>query len=177
VQLRKAGVATLSIRDDHLSDFRRTVMMISRAIGDTAAGLTLADSVERSINAVRDRPRPAKSPTVFWHVWDSPILTIGRGSYLDELVQISGATNVFGDLPDPSPQVTLEEIVKRNPDFILVGPASAQKIRESATWRAIPAVKAGRLLIVDTLLVGRPGVRLGEAARSLRALILKDTVR
>jgi iron complex transport system substrate-binding protein len=177
VQLRKAGIATLAIRDDHISDFRRTVALLARATGDTIAGEAIADSVERSLAAVSARPRPEKPVAVFYHVWDSPILTIGRGSYVDELLNIAGARNVFGDLPDPSPQVTLEEIVRRNPDFILVGPESAKKLRASPLWRSVPAVREGRLLIVDTLLVGRPGVRLGEAARSLRALILKDTVR
>lgn len=177
VQLRKAGINTLSIRDDHISDFRRTVELVARATGDTIAGSVIADSVERSIAAVSARPRPAKPVTVFWHVWDSPILTIGRGSYLDELVTIAGAKNVFGDLSNPSPQVTLEEIVRRNPDFILVGGESDKKIRANPLWRSVPAVREGRMLVVDTLLVGRPGVRLGEAARSLRALILKDTVR
>jgi iron complex transport system substrate-binding protein len=162
VQLRRAGINTLSIRDDHISDFRRTVELVSRATGDTVAGKTIADSVERSLAAVSARPRPAKPVTVFYHVWDSPIMTLGHGSYVDE---------------QPSPQVTLEEIVRRNPDFILAGPVSAKKISESPLWRSVPAVRAGRILIVDTLLVGRPGVRLGEAARSLRALILKDTVR
>ena len=176
-QLRTAGLNTLSIRDDHISDFRRTVELIARATGDTVAGTAVADSVERSLAAVSARPRPEKPVTVFWHVWDSPILTIGRGSYLDELVTIAGAKNVFGDLPQPSPQVTLEEIVRRNPDFILVGAESSKKLRANPLWRAVPAVREGRLLVVDTLLVGRPGVRLGEAARSLRALILKDTVR
>jgi len=176
-QLRNAGVNTLSIRDDRVSDFRRAIELLARAVGDTAAGKVVVDSVERSLSAVRARPRPAKPVTVFWHVWDSPVYTIGRGSFLDELVNIAGATNVFGDLPDPSPQVTMEEIVRRKPDFVLVGPSAAKTLRESPLWRAVPAVRAGRLLIVDTLLVGRPGVRLGEAARSLRALILNDTVR
>jgi iron complex transport system substrate-binding protein len=177
LQLRRAGITTLAIRDDRIGDFRRTVAMLARATGDTAAGRAIADSVERSLASVRSRPRPTKPVTVFWHVWDSPVITIGRGSYMDELVTIAGATNVFGDLPDASPQVTLEEIVRRNPDFVLVGPASAGAMRKSVLWQSIPAVRAGRLLIVDTLLVGRPGVRLGEAARSLRALILHDTVR
>jgi ABC-type Fe3+-hydroxamate transport system substrate-binding protein len=177
VQLRKAGVNTLSIRDDHISDFRRTIALIARATGDTIAGKVIADSVERSLAAVSARPRPARPVTVFWHVWDSPILTIGRGSYLDELVTIAGAKNVFGDLPDPSPQVTLEEIVRRNPDFILIGAESEKTLRANPLWRAVPAVREGRMLVVDTLLVGRPGVKLGEAARSLRALIFKDTVR
>jgi iron complex transport system substrate-binding protein len=176
-QLRHAGVATLSIRDDHISDFRRTVMLLARATGDTIAGAAIADSVERSLSAVGARPRPSRPVTVFWHVWDSPILTIGRGSYLDELVTIAGATNVFGDLAQPSPQVTLEEIVRRNPDFILIGAASVKALRANPLWQSVPAVRKGNLLIVDTLLVGRPGIKLGEAARSLRALILKDTVR
>ncbi|HEY2850846.1 MAG TPA: helical backbone metal receptor [Gemmatimonadaceae bacterium] len=176
-QLRSAGVNTLAIRDDHISDFRRTVEMLARATGDSAAGAVIADSVERSLDAVRARPRPAKPVTVFWHVWDSPILTIGRGSYMDELVTIAGAKNVFGDLDQPSPQVTLEEIVRRDPDFILVGPSAVKALRASPLWQSVPAVREGHLLVVDTLLVGRPGIRLGEAARSLRALIMKDTVR
>ena len=177
VQLRKTGIATLSIRDDHISDFRRTLMLLARVIGDTVGGKAIADSVEQSLNAVRALPRNPKPVTLFWHVWDKPIMTIGAGSYMNELVEIAGAKNIFSDLPEPSPQVTLEEIVRRNPDFILVGPASLKALSESPLWQSVPAVKAGRLLIVDTLLVARPGVRLGEAARSLRALILKDTVR
>ncbi len=177
LQLRKAGINTLSIRDDHISDFRRTVELVARATGDTVAGRIVADSVEHSIDAVRARPRPEKPVTVFYHVWDSPILTLGHGSYVDELLTIAGAKNIFGEMPEPSPQVTLEEIVRRNPDFILAGPVSAKNMSESPLWRSVPAVRAGRILIVDTLLVGRPGVRLGEAARSLRALILKDTLR
>lgn len=176
-QLRRAGIATLSIRDDHISDFRRTVTLLARAIGDSAAGAAIADSVERSLDAVRAMPTPAHPVTVFWHVWDSPILTIGRGSYLDELVTIVGARNVFGDMDQPSPQVTLEEIVRRNPDYILVGAASAGALRASPLWQAVPAVRKGKLLIVDTLLVGRPGIKLGEAARSLRALIFGDRTR
>jgi len=176
-QLRRAGINTLAIRDDHISDFRRTVELVARATGDTAAGRTIADSVERSLAAVSARPRPAKPVTVFWHVWDSPIMTIGSGSYMNELVNIAGAKNIFGDLPQPSPQVALEEIVRRNPDFILVGAESEKKLRANPLWRSVPAVREGRMLVVDTLLVGRPGVRLGEAARHLRALILKDTVR
>ncbi|HEV8409642.1 MAG TPA: ABC transporter substrate-binding protein, partial [Gemmatimonadaceae bacterium] len=59
-QLRKAGINTLAIRDDHISDFRRTAELVSRATGDTAAGRIVADSVERSIAAVSARPRPEK---------------------------------------------------------------------------------------------------------------------
>ncbi len=175
--LRRAGIPTIALRTDHVSDLRRTLVMLARAIGDSASGARVADSVERTLAAVQARPRPEKPPTVFWHIWDKPLLTIGRGSYMNELVVDAGAVNIFADLDQPSPQITMEELVRRNPDFILAGPVNAKSILSSPAWQAVPAVRAGRVLIVDTTLVGRPGPRIGEAARHLRALILHDTIR
>jgi ABC-type Fe3+-hydroxamate transport system substrate-binding protein len=177
VQLRRAGVATIAIRDDHVADLPRAVRWLAGALGDSSLAAVVIDSVQRSLSAVEARPRPAKPPTVFWHVWESPLYTIGRGSFLDELVEVAGAVNVFHDLDAASPTVTMEEIVRRNPDYVLAGPTGAARIRASAAWQAVPAVRAGRILVVDTALVGRPGLRMGEAAHHLRALILGDSVR
>jgi iron complex transport system substrate-binding protein len=175
-QLRAAGVSTLAVRTDRVSDFRRAVTMLARAIHDSAAGATLADSVEHSIRAVQARPKPSVRPSVFWFIWESPLYTIGRGSFMSELVEAAGARNVFADLDAASPQVAREEVVRRNPDFVLTGPENAARLRANPAWQAVPAVRAGRILVVDTALVGRPGPRLGQAARHLRALILHDTV-
>ena len=107
-------------------------------------------------------------------MWDAPLLTIGRESYLTELLAAAGAENIFGDLRTASPQVSLEEIARRDPDVILVGPSNAAKLRAHPGWAAVRAVREGRLLIVDTALVGRPGVRMGEAARHLRGLLYPE---
>ena len=58
-----------------------------------------------------------------------------------------------------------------NPDVILAGPSGADRIRRSPAWAAVRAVREGRVLVVDTALVGRPGVRMGEAAAHLRRLL------
>ena len=167
--LRRAGVQTLALRTDRIADLSRALHALGVAVGDTAAAQLVADSVRRSIDAAR-----ATSPNsfrIFWHVWDAPIITIGAGSYLDELVTLVGARNVFTDLLQPSPQVTLESVVQRNPDVVLAGPTAAARLRIDPRWRDVTAVRDGRVLIVDTALVGRPGVRMGEAARFMRALL------
>ena len=176
-QLRAAGVVTLTLRTDRLADLTRVAPIIGEAVGRRDAGVAAADSVMRTLDALRDRPAPARAPRVFWHIWDAPVMTIGRGSYLSELLTVAGAENVFADLEAPSPQVSLEEVARRDPDFVLAGPEGAATIRAHAGWAAIRAVREGRVLVVDTTLVGRPGVRMGEAARHLRALILGDTTR
>jgi iron complex transport system substrate-binding protein len=139
-QLRRVGISTISSRTDTIGDFARVAMILARAVGDTAAGRILVDSVTRSIDAVRARPRAAKPVTVFWHIWDNPLLTIGRGGYMSELTAIAGATNIFADLPAASPQVTMEEIVRRNPDVIIAGPVNAERIRARPFPQSAPDV-------------------------------------
>lgn len=168
---RRAGVQTLAMRTDRIADLARVLRALGSAVGDTATARVVADSVRRSLDAVRAHAPRQPPLAVFWYAWPSPIITIGAGSYLDELISLAGARNVFGDLSQPSPQVTLESVADRNPDLVLVGPVAAGRLRADARWRSVRAVREGRVFVFDTSLVGRPGVRLGEGARSLRALL------
>jgi iron complex transport system substrate-binding protein len=176
-QLRRAGVMTVSIRTDLIADLARVTPILARLVGDSVLGALVVDTVNASLAEVRARADTARGPAAFWHVWDQPLMTIGGGSFLSELLTVAGARNSFGDAASPSPQVSLEEVARRDPDVILAGPLAAAKIRSTPAWASIRAVREGRVLVVDTILVGRPGVRMGEAARHLRALILGDTLR
>lgn len=170
--LRGAGIATLTYRTDRIADLPRVIAPIAAALGADSLGRLVADSVRASVDAVRALPRPSPAPRVFWHVWDAPLMTIGGGSYLSELLEVAGAENVFGDLEAPSPQVSLEEVARRDPDVILAGPNNAARIRNSPAWQAVAAVREGRVVAIDTTIVGRPGVRMGEAARFLRQRVV-----
>ena len=170
-QLAAAGIPVLALKTDRIDQFQRAVRLVGLATGANAAAGVVVDTVLASLARVRAATHALPRPRVFWHVWDSPIYTIGRGSYLDELLATAGGANVFGDLDAPSPQVSLEEIVRRDPDLILAGPEGAARIRASAAWQGVRAVREGRVLVVDTMLVGRPSVRMGEAAASLARLL------
>jgi iron complex transport system substrate-binding protein len=175
--LRTAGVNTLSLKIDSIAEFHRAARLIARVIGDSARGVTVSDSVRRTLQMVRDATASRTKPTVFWHIWDAPLITIARGSYMHELIEIAGARNIYEDLADPSPMVSIEDVLRRNPDYIITGPEGAVKIRRDPRWAEAPAVKQNRILIADTTLVGRPSVRLGEAAVSLARLLHPDVIR
>lgn len=176
-QLHAAGIATLTLRTDHVADLARIAPIIADALGDSARGRLVADTVVATLDSLRALPRATEPRRVFWHIWDAPLMTIGAGSYLSELVSIAGADNIFDDLAAPSPQVSLEEVARRDPHAIIAGPNGAATIRGDSRWQAVRAVREGRVFVVDTTIVGRPGVRMGEAAVHLRAIILADSVR
>jgi ABC-type Fe3+-hydroxamate transport system substrate-binding protein len=108
---------------------------------------------------------------VFWHIWNRPLITIGGGSFLNELLEIAGAENVYAEFPAVSPPVSLEDVVRRDPDFILVGPVNSAELRRDPRWQALRAVREGGMAVVDTNLVGRPSVMLGAAAAHLAHLL------
>lgn len=176
-QLRAAGVMTLTHRTDKIADLQRVIPIIARALGADSLGRLLADSVKGSVESVRALPRPADTLSAYWHIWDAPLLTIGGGSYLSELLSVAGAHNVFDDVAQPSPQVSMEEIARRDPDVVLAGPNAAARIRTSPSWQSVRAVREGRVIVIDTTIVGRPGVRMGEAARFLRRVLVDSLKR
>jgi ABC-type Fe3+-hydroxamate transport system substrate-binding protein len=176
-RLRAAGVNTLSLKVDHISDFRRTVLLLGRILRDSARARTVIDSVYRTLDRVRTATAKLTRPSVFWHIWDAPVITIGAGSFMNELVDIAGGKNVYADIAGPSAQVSLEDISHRNPDFILAGPIGKTQIQSDSRWRIVRAARDNRIFVVDTLLVARPSVRLGEAAVSLANLLHPGTLR
>ncbi len=176
-EFRAAGVRTLSLKIDHIGDFHKAARMIGRIIGDSARGAAVSDSVKKTLDRVRVATSGLKKPRIFWHIWDSPLITIGSGSYMNELVEIAGAENIYGDMSDPSPTVSIEDVLKRDPDFIVTGPEGKPKIKSDPNWASSRAVRTGKILVADTSLVGRPSVRLGEAAVHLANLLHPGSVR
>lgn len=170
-RLHAAGIPTLTIRLDHIADFRRTVEILGRVIGDTVKAHVVIDSVSATLDRVRTAMQPMPRRTAFWKAWDSPVIAIGGGSFLSELVDIAGGRNIYGDDPRPAFDVTIEDVVRRDPDVVFAGPESGARMKAAPAWQALRAVREGRVLIIDTMLVGRPGVRLGEAAVSLANLL------
>lgn len=170
-RLRAAGVSVIALRTDKLSDFARASRELGRAVGESGNAETVVDTVQRTLARVRAATAPLDHPTVFWHVWDSPIYTIGAGSFLDELLTIAGGSNIYADRAEPSPQVSLEDIIKRDPQIVLAGVAGRSAMTTSPLWKGVRAVREGRVFVVDTNLVGRPSVRAGEAAVSIARLL------
>ena len=176
-RFRAAGVNTLALKTDHISDFRRTIQLLGAILRDSARAKTVVDSVYRTLDGVRSATAGLPRPTIFWDIWDAPVITIGAGSFMNELVDIAGGKNVYADISGPSAQVSLEDVARRNPDFILAGPVGKAQIESDPRWRIVRAARDEHIIVVDTVLIARPAVRIGEAAVSLAKLLHPGVLR
>lgn len=163
-RLTQARIRTLALRIDHIAQFDHAARLLGRVLGDSAAGATVADSVAVTLARVRAATRGVPRPRVVWPVAEAPPIVIGGGSYMSELIDIAGATNVYGDLAAPSPVVSIEDVIARNPDVVIRGGDDLPSRAWATTWSAVPAVRNGHVARVPTDLVARPSVQLGTAA-------------
>ena len=84
---------------------------------------------------------------------------------------------MYGDIVAPSPTVSLEDVVARNPDIVLASPETRLRLLADPRWQAVRAVRTGRVLAFDTTVVGRPSVVLGQAAVSIAGLLHPGVLR
>jgi iron complex transport system substrate-binding protein len=179
-QLEQAGIPVFAFEVQDTADAWRVVRVMGEALGRQAAGGRLLDSIRASLHETQSMAAQRSRRRVFYVVYNDPPMTAGPGTFIDQLLDIAGAENVFGDATSNWPTVSLEEVVQRDPDIVVlpVGEMSAQvgeRLRSTAGWRDLRAVKNGCIALVDADLVNRPGANVAVAARRLEVLLHDET--
>jgi iron complex transport system substrate-binding protein len=113
-----------------------------------------------------------KRPKVYVEIWYDPLVTAGRGSFIDELITLAGGTNITYDTKRAYSYFSPEQVIKRNPDCIILAYMSNEKplkiIGERLGWKDISAVKHNRIYNdINPDLILRPGPRLIEGLKEL----------
>ncbi len=170
-RLRASGVATAAYKIDRIADMVRVTLLLGHLTGDTVAAMRTVDSVRAALERIRAATAGLPHPTVFWPLWEAPLLAVGGGSFLNELVEIAGGRNIFADLPQPSPAVTFEELLRRDPDIIIASASSQRRLEANEHFKALRAVREHHIVLIDTSLVNGPTARVGASAVSLARLL------
>jgi iron complex transport system substrate-binding protein len=168
-RLRSLGIPALLLRTDRLADVPRIAAILGRATGHLAGADSMSARFTRQLDSVS--VHPSTRPSVLLLAWVDPPLTIGAGSFLDELVERAGARNAFHDVAAASGPVSLEAIAGRDPDLILSVSDSPPTLARRAEWRAVRAVREHHFLQLHGSEFARPGPRSPQAILELRAAL------
>ncbi|HUR97858.1 MAG TPA: cobalamin-binding protein [Pyrinomonadaceae bacterium] len=131
-----------------------------------------ASGVRHQSNYDLDQVIPAKrKPRVFVQISKEPLFTIGRDSFLTEIVESAGGISTTSDIATAYPKVSKETALALNPDVILLSD-SEDNSGPSDVFENSPAVKNNRVFKINADIISRPGPRLVDAleeiARDLR---------
>lgn len=154
----------------------KTVRDLGTMLGSDSAAMTLTTSLRAQLDSIQTSVRGLARPSVLFAIWGDPPMTIGPHTFIAELIQIAGGRNVFNDATMDWPKVSVEEIVHRAPDVVIlsVGEDTArgsEALRRAPGWSTLPAVRNGHVAEVPADLTNRPGPMFGVAARAFRDAI------
>lgn len=156
---------------------------IQEAIREIGAILNVADTATRLTGSMADRIQKVSSrvggtvrrPRVFFQIGISPIVSVGTGTFIHELIELAGGRNLArGKVAYP--RFSREQVLTLEPDVIIISSMSRQAMFEEAKaewgrWPHMPAVRDDRIYLVDSDLFDRPSPRLVDALELLARLI------
>ena len=172
-RLAAASITVLVVDPQSLADVAKTATLLGRAVG--ADGEKLARDVSQRLDAVRERARSLTPKPRVFHELDATDpakpFTVGPGSFVHELIELAGGVNVAARAASPYPQLSAEELVRADPEIIVLADAdygvTAEQVAARAGWGSITAVRTKRIVPMNANLVSRPGPRVAEAAEAL----------
>jgi iron complex transport system substrate-binding protein len=135
---------------DDIAGVLRTIEQVERAVlGESRAAPELARKLTTEVTEIESRVagKPRVRVALLYPLPGSPPLTSGAGTPEHELLVRAGAENVFADTPKYH-RVSYEEILRRDPDAIIVDPSELDWTRTNEVVSSLRAVRAGRVLAV-----------------------------
>ncbi|MSR22506.1 MAG: hypothetical protein EXR92_03015 [Gemmatimonadetes bacterium] len=155
-QLDRAGIPHVAIRPDGIRDVHRIIRLLGAIVHRDAT----ADSLDRALTArvegVSRSVAELDRPRVAFLLGGDPPLVAGPGTFLDELIQIAGGQNVFADLGALYAPVNVEEVIRRDPRYLL----AREGARISVALAGIPVLRFPPE-------VEAPGLGLGDSAHMM----------
>ncbi len=172
--LNAMGYQTLMVDDNSIAGIEAGIVIIGNAIGRAAAARALIDRIHLRIAAIQERLRAVRDRRVLMVVGHQPMVAVGTGTYLDELLTMARATNIAAGSAQTWPRLSLEYIIAMRPEVILDGQMGTDPDLPSAFWAkypTIPAVRDHRVTGYPEDPTLHPGPRIVQTLELLARLI------
>ncbi len=148
---------------------------LGEVTGTSPRASALADELDALLTRVRESTRDRAPVPVFYPIWRGPYMTIGADTYIHDVLAVCGGANVFADAAERYPTVTLDDVAARRPGVILLPdePFRFRRVHvdDFAPYRDVPAVRDGRIHLVDGKPFSWHGHRIADALKTLPDLL------
>lgn len=162
-KLSDLGIKVYIIDANTVSDVYAEIVNMGRILGLEEAAIKISDELKKQVDKITSKVTNLKDeqkPKVFYEVWDEPLMSAGKNTFINDLIETSGGINIVAvDGLEGWPEYNMETLIKNNPD-ILIAPVSAapdaEVILKDPKLSVIKAIKDKKIYIVPDNLVSRP---------------------
>ena len=150
--LQRLGIPVFMVDPHGIDGIYASILSLGWALNRETDANTLVARLRKRVEVVKARVSDKPQVRVFMAIWYDPVMTIGKRAFISELIEAAGGRSVTDDIAQEWPEVSLETIVSRQPDAILLLSGSNITVEELKTrpgWEHLKAVREGRVYYTD----------------------------
>lgn len=178
-RLEQLGIKTYVFKSRQLAELPQGIMDMGRALGAKEKAYKLAEEIEDRIKSSKLKVKSSKlKGKVLFIVWPEPLIVAGPGTAIDDALQLLGWDNIASDTGIKYPKYSIEEVIHRSPDIILIGKSMGADTKESSKGllkklSMIETVKKGRVYYTGDALY-RLGPRIIEGIEEMERYLRRS---
>ena len=179
--LKSLGYNVLVLEARTIDAVLQDILVVGRATGNDIEAGVLVSEIRTRIDTVSTQAAAATTtPKVYHEVWNEPIMSVGPGTFIEELMILAGGENIFHDATTSWPVVSSEAIIEKNPDVMFfpdmyMGRANfyetIEAVKDRPGWDTITAVKNDALYEINADIISRSGPRLVDALEAIAKMV------
>lgn len=174
-QLEHLGIPLYGLSDKSVDDVLKSIRDLGALLDSKTQANALASSLEDRVQSVEHRVAGLPPPRVLFVTWYQPLITIGAHNFVADVIRRAGGQSISDDLPGEWPRLSLEVVLARHPDVILLPRShnytpSLEDLKRLPGWRDLAAVKSGRVYFISDTII-RPSPRLIDSLEEVAQIL------
>ncbi len=162
-KLQALGLVVYLSEPRRLPDIADSMERLGRLAGVPEEGRQRAEAFHRHLDELRQQFQEKTNRTVFYQIWNSPLMTISGRHLINDVITLCGGRNIFATLETLTPTVSLEAVLAADPEVIIasgMGKRRPEWIDEWKAWPQLQAVQDGKIFVIDPNIINRATPRL-----------------
>ena len=177
--LEEIGIPSYATDPHTLDAIIASTEHLAGLLGAPASSASLARNLQQQLSALQQRLQDVSPTPVLFVVWTQPLISIGKETFIADALRHAGAISII-DSDQNWPQVSLEEVVRLQPAFIIfveshtgAAPQSGDALVDLPGWRLVYAVRNHHYATISDA-INRPAPRLVSAIQDLARQLHPD---
>lgn len=169
-QFEERGIQVFVMSPDSVDAVIRSIRQVGEIFGTSGQAELKAAELERRLAALNGSGDAASRPGVFVQISKEPLFTVGKDSFITEIIELAGGRSVTAEVATAYPKLSKETALVMDPDVIILS-ASDDNREPNPVFASSPAARNGRVYSIDADILSRPGPRVADAVEEAARLI------
>lgn len=175
-KMDELGINVVVLDADNIEQILENITIAGQVTGKDQKAQELVADLSNRMNSVIEKVKEEPKPTVFFEVWDDPLMTAGSTSFINNVIETAGGTSIGAVNAEEFYNFSMEQLLEADPDIYIVNTHShePQDIKVRNGYDVLSAVKNDKVFAIDDNTISRPGPRIIDGLEAMAKILHPD---